>query len=124
MKVLLDTNFIVACVRQKIDLVDAGFFLGEEVEWVVPFEVVGELEELKDRKEASVADRSSAKIGLEMLGFLKPNYVKLKNPNVDKGIEDYIFGKDVVLATLDRGLKRKVRNRKMIIRGKKKLEIV
>ncbi|MFA5060960.1 MAG: hypothetical protein WC494_01420 [Candidatus Pacearchaeota archaeon] len=124
MMVLLDTNFIVACAKQKIDLASAEFFLERKIEWIVPIGVVGELEELQMRKDINIADRNSAKIGLEILNLLEPTYVELKNPNVDKGISDYLFGKDIVLATLDKGLKKKVKNKKMVIRGKKKLEIV
>jgi rRNA-processing protein FCF1 len=124
MKVLLDTNFIITCVKQKIDILNAEFSLEREIKWIVPIEVVKELEELMGRKDINLVDRGSAKLGLEILENLKPNYIELKNSNVDKGIENYLFGKDIVLATLDKALKRKVKNRKMIIRGKKNLEIV
>lgn len=124
MKVLLDTNFIVACVKQKIDLLSAEFFLERKIEWIVPIEVVGELEELAVRKGVNVVDRNSARLGLEILEALKPNYIELRNPNVDKGIENYIKGKKIVLATLDKGLKKKVKNKKIIFKGRKKLEVI
>lgn len=124
MRVLLDTNFIVACAKQKVDLLSAEYFLERKIEWIVPVEVVGELEELQVRKDINLVDRNSAKLGLEILNLLKPTYIELKNSNVDKGISDYLFGKDVVIATLDKKLKKKVENRKMIIRGKKSLEVI
>jgi rRNA-processing protein FCF1 len=50
--------------------------------------------------------------------------IDLKNKNVDQGIIDY--GKknmDVFIATLDRGIKKKIENSVVIIREKSRLEI-
>ena len=126
MKILIDTNFILTCVKQKIDLADAGDFLNEKIDWIVPQEVLNELGNLKDRAGMKVEDRGAAKISFEILQTLKPEIVELggHNPNVDMKILNYILGKDIVLATLDRGLKNGVKNKILTIRGKKKLEII
>jgi len=124
MKILMDTNFILACVKQKIDIINSVDFLNEKVDWVVPREVLNELESLKDRKGIKFSDRNSAKVGLEIIALLEPEIIEIKNPNVDKGIADYLSGKDILLATLDKELKKKVNNKKLVIRGKKKFEVV
>jgi rRNA-processing protein FCF1 len=124
MKILMDTNFILACIKQKIDFVNAEDFFNEKVEWIIPHEVLDELKVLKDRKETKISDRNAAKMSFEILNLIKPEIVQLKNPNVDKGIADYISGKDIVLATLDKELKKKVKNKILTIRGKKKLEVL
>jgi len=124
MKILMDTNFILACVKQKIDIINSVDFLNEKVDWVVPREVLNELESLKDRKGIKFSDRNSAKVGLEIIALLEPEIIEIKNPNVDKGIADYFSGKDILLATLDKELKKKVNNKKLVIRGKKKFEVV
>ncbi len=120
----MDTNFILACVKQKIDIINSVDFLNEKVDWVVPREVLNELESLKDRKGIKFSDRNSAKVGLEIIALLEPEIIEIKNPNVDKGIADYLSGKDILLATLDKELKKKVNNKKLVIRGKKKFEVV
>ncbi|MFA4960214.1 MAG: hypothetical protein WC548_00975 [Candidatus Pacearchaeota archaeon] len=126
MKVLIDTNFILTCVKQKIDLADAESILNEKIEWVVPQEVLNELGNLKDRAGTKVSDRDAAKVSFEILQILKPEIVEIggHNPNTDMGILNYILGTDIVLATLDRGLKERVKNRILTIRRKKKLEII
>ena len=126
MKVLLDTNFILTCVKQKIDLADAEDILNGKIEWIVPQEVLNELGNLKDRDGIKVIDKNAAKVSFEILQILKPEVVELNgnNPNVDMKILNYILGKDIVLATLDRELKNRVKNKILTIRGEKGLEII
>jgi rRNA-processing protein FCF1 len=124
MKILIDTNFILSCVKQKIDLTQTEELLNEKIDWIVPQEVLNELGNLKDRAGMKVVDRNAAKVSFEILQILKPEIVEIKNPNVDIGIVNYILGKNIILATLDRGLKDRTENKILTIRGKKKLEII
>ena len=127
MKILIDTNFILTCMKQKIDFPNlADEIFDEEIEWIVPQEVLNELGTLKDRKGMKVKERNAAKISFEMLGKINAKVVELggKNPNVDIKIVNYILGKKIILATLDRNLKERVKNKILTIRGKKMLEII
>ena len=124
MKILLDTNFILACVRQKIDFVSlADEMFDEEVEWVVPMEVEGELKDLAGRRGEKIEDGDAARVGLQLVkNFDK---VPLGMKNVDAGIVRYAKNNKVVVATLDRELKEKLKGNKILtIRAGKKLEVV
>ncbi len=64
-----------------------------------------------------------AEAGENMTGDLEGT--SLGKTYVDKGLINYLKDKqEIILATLDEGLQKKVRNPIMIIRQKKKLEIV
>ena len=127
MKILLDTNFILVCAKQGIDFNSfANKIINEEIKWIVPQDVLNELSSLKNRNRMKLSDKNAAKLGFEIIQNLKPEIVKLsgKNPNIDIKIVNYIMRKDIVLATLDKGLKEKVDNKILTIRGKNKLEII
>lgn len=127
MKILLDTNFILTCVKQKIDFdILANEIVSQEIEWLVPEDVLDELDILKNRKGMKSQDRDAAKLGLEILKNLKPKIIKLsgKNPNVDIKIVNYIIGKNIVLATLDKNLKSRIDNKILTIRGRSSLELI
>lgn len=126
MKILLDTNFILTCVKQKIyfDSLADELFDGV-IEWIVPQQVLNELGNLKDREGMKNVDRDAAALSFDILQSLKPEIVELnKNPNVDIAIVNYIEGKDIVLATLDRDLKNRVKNKILTLRAGKKLELI
>ena len=127
MEILLDTNFIVTCAKQKIDFPSiANKIIDEKIEWIVPQDVLNELGNLKDRTGIKTIDKKAAKLSFEILQNLNPRIVELsgKNPNVDIKIVNYILKKPIVLATLDKGLKERVDNQILTIRGKKSLELI
>jgi len=71
--------------------------------------------------------REDAKLALKLIEKNKSefNEIELIGTNVDNSIVDFAEkNKEDIIATLDREIKNKVRNKKLIIRGKKKLEIV
>ncbi|MEK6823875.1 MAG: PIN domain-containing protein [Nanoarchaeota archaeon] len=108
---LLDTNFILTCIKQKIDFFEELEFMGLKI--LIPEEVIDELKKLK---------QSSALKLLEKNNFSKIN---LAGKNVDNSIINYSKkNPEILVATLDRELQKKLKNRKIIIRGKKKLEII
>ena len=126
MEILLDTNFILTCAKQKIDFSEiAESIIDENIEWIVPQQVLNELGNIKDRKESSGKDKEAAKLSFELLKHLNPKIVELKkNPNVDIAIVNYILDTQIVLATLDKGLKERINNRILTIRGKNHLELI
>jgi rRNA-processing protein FCF1 len=121
-QVLLDTNFIISCARQKIDFFEQIPLMGLEI--IIPRQVFDEIEKLsKSRKSALV--REQADLALKILNRNKFTMIKLRRNDVDKAIKEFADeNKDVIIATLDKELKDKIKNQKMIIRGVKTLEII
>jgi len=111
MKAILDTNFILTCVKQKVDFFK---FLEENgIIAVIPEEVIGELKKLPNTE-----------LALKILEGEKFETISIGN-HVDKGIIE-LARKDekLIIATLDKKLKEKFRNRKLVVKGKKQLEII
>lgn len=116
--VLLDTNFILTCIKQKIDFLGQLELEGFQI--LIPKQVIDEIARLsKTREETNLA-----------LKILEKNRIKFKKIDLrDKNVDEAIIkfakeNKDVIIATLDRELKRKIKNPKLVIRGKKKFEII
>jgi len=121
-KVILDTNFILTCVKQKIDFFEDIKFMGMQI--LIPKQVIRELESISNSKKKNHI-RENAKLTLKLLEKNSFKKIDLKNKNVDKALikiakEDL----ELIIATLDRELKKKIKNQKLVIRGKKKLEVV
>jgi rRNA-processing protein FCF1 len=127
MKILLDTNFILTCTKQKIDITEmTNQITTKPIEWLVPQDVLNELNNIKDKTGVKTKDKEAAKLSLEIIHILNPEIINLptKNPNVDIKIVNYIVDKPIILATLDKNLKSRVKNKILTIRGKKALEII
>jgi len=131
MKILLDTNFILNCAKQKIDFVSlTNELFDEEIEWVIPLEVEKELELISKRKGEKTEDKKSAEISLEItkdfdkIVLIGDNSIE----NVDTGIVEYAKqNKGIVVATLDKILKEKLQKypvKILTIRNLKSLEII
>ena len=113
-KVILDTNFIVTCVKQKIDFFEDIKLQGIKI--LIPKQVIKETENLKT---------SNAKLSLKILEKNEFKKIDLGKGHVDKLITNFARkNPKIIVATLDRELKNKIKNNKLIIRGKKKLEII
>lgn len=111
-QILLDTNFIVSCVRNKIDFFEE--LIGYEI--LIPKQVISELERLGSPE---------SNLGLAILQKHEFKKIDIDNGHVDKRIIQYVKDKpEIIVATLDKEFQNKLKNRKLIIRGKKKLEVV
>lgn len=121
-QVLLDTNFIISCARQKIDFFHEIPMMGFEI--VIPRQVFDEVEKLsKSRKGAII--REEADLALKIMNKNKFTIIKLKRNDVDRAIIEFANeNPDVIIATLDKELQNKIENKKMIIKGLKVLEVV
>ncbi|MBM3234389.1 hypothetical protein FJZ19_04840 [Candidatus Pacearchaeota archaeon] len=126
MKIIVDTNFILTCVKQKIDL----FSQLEEIfplpEIIIPFRVINELESLKKSREIKIQERGAADVSLQILRKKKPRLENL-GENVDNSIVNYALkNKDVVVATLDRGIIRRLKSKAglLTIRNRKRVALV
>ncbi|MDD5012473.1 MAG: PIN domain-containing protein [Candidatus Nanoarchaeia archaeon] len=113
---LLDTNFILSCVRKKIDFFEEVQSLGLSV--IIPKQVIEELRGISNSK-------PEAKIALKILEKNEFKKITLHGKNVDKGIiKTARENEGWIIATLDREMKSRIKNQKMTIRGEKRLEIV
>jgi len=112
-QVLLDTNFILTCMKQKIDFFEDISMMG--IPLIIPEEVIKELKKLKEKSALKL-------LKIEDKKFIK---IKLEGKNVDNAIVKYAQeNPDILIATLDKEIQNKIKNRKIIIRNKKKLEII
>ena len=127
MKILLDTSFILTCVKQKIDFIElADKLFSEKIEFLVPLEVLHELEIVSKKKNKSKKDRQAAQLALEILQKKEIKKIKL-NKEVDKGILDYAEKNKVMVATLDKELKKALSSKNteiLIIRHKKTISLI
>ena len=121
-QVLLDTNFILTSIRNKIDFFEEIKFLGMQI--IIPKQVVKEIERISNSKK-KLRFREESQIALKLLDKNKFKKIDLKANYVDKGIKNYAKKHpNTIIATLDRELKKALPNQKLVIRGKKKLEIL
>ena len=124
--VLLDTNFILACVKQKIDFFEEIKFMGIKI--LIPEQVINELKKIVNSKK-KLHSRNNAEIALKILEKKKNSFRRIDllnyGKNTDKRIKNFADkNEEVIVATLDRELKSKIKNQKLTIREKKKLEII
>lgn len=113
---LLDTNFILTCIKQKIDFFEELKFIGLGI--LIPAQVIRELKNLKIQE---------AEFALKILEKNKNDFkeIDIGNGHVDKKIKFFAEkNPEILVATLDKELQKKLKNKKIIIRGKKKLEII
>ena len=110
-KVILDTSFIISAVRNKIDFFEKLELEGFQI--IIPKQVIRELKGL------------GTKLALKIIEKNKFQLFETEGRDADNAI--IIFARKnpaSVVATLDAGMKKKIKNPKLVIREKKKLEIV
>lgn len=122
MKILLDTNFIITSVKQKLDFQEKILELGAEI--VIPEEVIEELKKISEKKDEKGKDKDSAKLALEIIKKNNFQKIKLNNSNVDNGIVDYAKKNNIIVATLDKELKKRTGGKILVIKDKTNLEII
>ncbi len=119
---ILDTNFIVTCARQKIDFFEEIPLMGIQI--IIPRQVTKEIKKLAEFKD-SAKTREEADLALKILKRNKFKSIKLKYNEVDKGIIAFAQeNPEVIIATLDKDLKKSIINRKLVIKDMKKLEVI
>ena len=106
MKIILDTNFLIYCSKNKLDYAEKlEILLNEDYELVVPLQVIRELELLKNDKEKKIngKDKQAANLALQLLDFNKVKRVKVKGRSVDEGIINLASeNKKNIVCTLDK----------------------
>ena len=110
-QVILDTSFILTCVRQKIDFFERISHEGMQI--IIPLQTINELKGL------------GADAALRIIEKSEFEEINVSGKDADAAILKIAKeNPSIIVATLDKELKKKIKNPKMIIRGKKKLEIV
>lgn len=121
-KILLDTNFIIRCLKQKIDLFEDLRYQGYKI--LIPNKVFIELERIKNSKQ-KLHNRKTAELALKLLNLVDYGKIELKGKNTDKSIIGYAKAHpEVIIATLDREIKKAIPNNKAVIKNLKKIEII
>jgi len=123
MKIILDTNFLIYCAKNKFDYVEEiGNLINEGFELVVPMQVVNELEKLKNDKWKKVSgkDKLAIDLALQLLDFNKVKKIKVSGKNVDEGIINLANeDKKNIVATLDREMRHILGRVILISKGQK-----
>ena len=126
-KILLDTNFLMACRQFKVDIFS-------EIDRICNFnyktyildKTMDELEDIVERQKGKHKD--AAKIALQLLKIKNVKVIKhVSEQNTDDAIMDYAQKEDCIVATQDKDLKRKLINQNtsvIVLKQKKILAIV
>ncbi|MBT4166085.1 PIN domain-containing protein [archaeon] len=119
-KIILDTNFLIYCAKEKLDYVEEiSKLINEDYELVVPEKVIEELERLKIKTKKE-KDKTASDLAIQIL---KTNKIKKVNPGgetVDKSIINLSQeNKKNITATLDREMRQILGRVILINRGKK-----
>jgi rRNA-processing protein FCF1 len=110
-RVILDTSFILSAVRNKIDFFEKLEHEGFQI--IVPKQVIQELKGL------------GAKLALKIMEKNKFQILGIEGRDADNAIISFAKKNPrAVVATLDAGLKKKIKNSKLVIRQKKRLEVI
>jgi rRNA-processing protein FCF1 len=118
---VLDTNFILSCIRKKIDFFDKIPLMGMKI--LIPLQVLDELKKFSRQARGSL--KQEAKLALVILQNQEFKRVDLYNKNVDNGIVKLANNNEnYIIASLDREIKVKTKNRNLVIRGEKELEVI
>lgn len=120
MEAILDTNFIISCLRKRIDFIEELENLGFKA--VVPREVIQEMKDIRSKSRISHEDKLAIEFALKILEDKRIKKIKLGRRKVDEGL--IAKGKEgIYIATLDSAIKRMVPNRIIISNARKALEI-
>lgn len=120
MQVILDSSFIISCVRERIDflsqLSEQGFTP------VVPREVLQEMKDLRVSDRSSREDRLAIDVAFTLLERHKVKKTTLGQGRVDeflikRGLEG------VFIATLDNAVKRKIPKKIVIFKAQNRVGV-
>jgi len=112
-QVILDTSFILSAIEKRIDIFEELL----EYKILIPNQVLIEVKGI-------LKSNPIAKTAMKILKKNKFKTIDLKTKNTDAGIIKYSKQNPMaIIATLDRNIQRLIKNKKLVIRGKKKLEI-
>jgi len=118
---VLDTNFIISCIRKKIDFFEQISLMGMKI--IIPLQVMDEIRKFSMQGRGNL--KQEAKFALRLLEKNKFKRIDLYTNNVDNGLLKLAEkNENYVIATLDRQIKNRTKNPNLVIRGEKSLEII
>lgn len=123
-KAVLDSSFILTCVKQKIDFFEEIKLMGMGI--LIPKQVINEIKKISESGK-KLHFKEDARIALKILEKNNFEKIDMHTKEVDRGMINLAKeNSDLVIATLDREIKKffKGENRILVIRGRKKMEIV
>jgi len=119
---ILDTNFILTCVKQKIDFFRDIPNMGLNI--LISKQVIEEIKRVANSTK-KLKFRDDARLAQIILEKNKFTQIDIRGKYVDKGLIKYAKEHPrLIIATLDKEIKNKTTNSKLVIRGKKKLEVI
>ena len=120
MKIILDTNFLIYCAKEKLDYTEKiNNLISEGYELVVPIQVIEELERLKIKAKKG-KDKTASDLALQILESKKIKKVEVEGKTVDQGIINLSNeNKKNIVATLDREMRHILGRVILVNRGKK-----
>lgn len=124
MKIIIDTNFILTCVKQKIDLFEEleNLFPGSEM--IIPEKAIEELVKLTESEKLKGSEKDAACLALKIIEKENLNFLQQEG-KVDDIIVDYaIKNKAAIVASLDRGIKKRIANSQFLtIRDRRRIDL-
>ncbi len=135
MEIILDTNFIVYCAKEKLDYVEEiEKLFNENYEIVVPKQVIEELEKIKEKKKERIPlfkrtsryrkttgrDKRAADLGLQILEKSRIKKINIKGESVDDAIVNLGKKGNNIVATLDKEMRGRL-DRVILLNKNKKL---
>jgi rRNA-processing protein FCF1 len=118
---VLDTNFILSCIRKKIDFFEKIPQMGMKI--IIPLQIMDEIRKFSRQGRGNL--KQEAKLALVILENQDFKRVDLYNKNADNGIIRLAEkNQNYIIATLDRQIKVKTKNQNLVIRGEKELEVI
>ncbi len=121
MEVILDSSFIISCIKKNIDFVSQLEEQGFKI--LLAHEILDELKDLRKSNRVSHDDRVSIDLALEMFSNKKFKKTKLGHYSVDDGLIKR--GKEgIYIASLDKVIKREVPNKVVIFDSTKSVGVV
>jgi len=120
MNAILDTNFIISCIRKKIDFMSQLEEQGFKV--MVPREVMQELKDIRLRSSASHEDRMAIDLALGIFSQHGIKRISLGEGRVDDWLI-HMGKQGYYVATLDQGIKRAVPHSIVIFDAQKRVGV-
>lgn len=127
MQAILDTNFLLTCVRQKIDVFPQIKDLLPGARVIIPEAVIVELNRLGSSKDLKMSEREAAELSLQIIEQENTLILDLGDKADDCIVKFAKENEKVVVASLDRGIKARIKKLKvkgvkfLTIRAKKRL---
>jgi len=143
MKIILDTNFLIYCAKEKLDYVEEiSNLINDNYELIVPEQVINELVKIKNKKKEKFPvykrkpkfkkttgkDKEAASLSLQLIDrYISDNKIK-KVSVVGKTVDDVLINlskenEKNIVCTLDKELRKKL-GRVILINRFKRLMLV